>query len=123
MPGESPMANRSYLMTIYCSSRATSALSTYLPISRRNCSMEVYGRYSLNSRNIRGPTPGMARICASVAVLILIGTMAVVLLAVLLVAGVVDEDGGGAGSGAIKVLLAAVAVSCVVSDLGVHATT
>ena len=65
----------------------------------------------------------MARICASVAVFILIGTMAVVLLVVLLVAGVVDEDGGGAGSGAIKVLLAAVAVSCVVSDLGVHATT
>ena len=54
---------------------------------------------------------------------ILMGTIAVVLLAVLLlVAGVVDEDGGGAGTGAINVLLAAVAVSCVVSDLGVHAT-
>ena len=65
----------------------------------------------------------MARICASVAVFMLIGTMAVVLLAVLLVAGVVDEDGGGAGTGAIKVLLAAALVSFVVSDLGVHATT
>src|SRR5205814_4867135 len=65
----------------------------------------------------------MARICASVAVLMLIGTMAVVLLAVLVVAGVFGEDGGGAGTGAIKVLLAAAVVSCVVSDLGVHAMT
>ncbi|MFL5464625.1 MAG: hypothetical protein ACJ8AC_11385 [Gemmatimonadaceae bacterium] len=30
-----------YLMTMYCSRRATSALSTYFPISRRNCSIDV----------------------------------------------------------------------------------
>src|SRR3982751_547223 len=67
---------------MYCSSRATSALSTYLPISRRNCSIEVYGRYSLNSRSIRGPMPGIARIWASVAVLMLIRVIVPVELAV-----------------------------------------
>src|SRR3954469_19717928 len=67
---------------MYCSRRATSALSTYFPISRRNCSIEVYGRYSLNSRSIRGPMPGIARIWASVAVLRLILVMAPVLAVV-----------------------------------------
>src|SRR5262245_45196835 len=57
----------------YCSSRASSLSSTYFPISRWNCARAVYGRYSLNSRSMRLPTPGISRICSSVAVFRLIG--------------------------------------------------
>src|SRR4029078_11202468 len=97
-----------YLITMYFSNRATSALYTYLPISRRNCSIEVYGRYSLNSRSMRGPIPGIARISASVAVLMLIGTILVVSAVLLLPdAGVVGAAGAGAGV-AVSALGAAV---------------
>src|SRR6476646_7140662 len=110
-------------MVMYCSRRATSFLSTYLPISRLNCSMDVYGRYSLNSRSMRGPIPGMARICASVAVLMLIGTIAAVVLAVVLavasVAGVVDVD----VVVLIEVSAAMAVVSAALSGLAVQAAS
>ena len=54
-------------------SLATSARLTYLPISRRNCSIDRYGRYSSNSCRIRGPTPGMSSISCALAVFKSIG--------------------------------------------------
>ena len=48
-------------------------LPTYLPISLSNCAHDFHGRYSLNSRTMRGPAPGMLRMSSSVAVLRLTG--------------------------------------------------
>src|SRR5206468_6697321 len=67
---------------------------------------------------MRRPTPGMLRIWASVAVLMLIGTIAVPLVLVLL-AGVLDA----AADGATAVSLTAIAVSACVCDLRPQAAT
>ena len=57
-----------YWITTYRQSRATSLGPTYLPISFSNCACVFHGRYSLNSRTMRGPAPGMLRMSSSLAV-------------------------------------------------------
>jgi len=57
----------------YCSRRATSSSSTYLPISRLNWASARYGRYSSNSCAMRFPTPGTRRISSRLDVFRLIG--------------------------------------------------
>src|SRR2546428_10069042 len=68
---------------------------------------------------MRGPTPGMLRIWASVAVLMLIGTIAILPVLVLLAAVVLDA----AADGAMAVSLTAIAVSACVCDLRLQAAT
>src|SRR5687767_15206 len=58
-----------YWITTKRQRRATSLASTYFPISFSNCSFVFQGRYSLNSRCMRRPAPGMLMMSSSVAVL------------------------------------------------------
>jgi hypothetical protein len=58
-----------YSITTYRFSLSVSCCPTYFPISLSNCAQDFHGRYSLNSRTMRGPAPGMLRMSSSVAVL------------------------------------------------------
>src|SRR5215469_4730917 len=60
----------------YCFKRSVSCCPTYLPISLSNCAQVFHGRYSSNSPDMRGPTPGISRNSGLVPVFRLIGTKA-----------------------------------------------
>src|SRR5215470_7605807 len=60
----------------YCLNRSVSACPTYLPISLSNCVQVFHGRYSMNSADMREPTPGISMNSSRVPVLRLIGTKA-----------------------------------------------
>src|SRR5262249_13014862 len=63
-------------MDTYCLNRSVSACPTYLPISLSNCVQFFHDRYSMNSADIREPTPGISMNSSRVPVLRLTGTKA-----------------------------------------------
>jgi len=47
-------------MNTYCLNRSVSGCPTYFPISLSNCVQFFQGRYSMNSADMREPTPGIS---------------------------------------------------------------